>query len=120
MQKSSNSTTNITQNNSNSSLNMMINSKKKWFDILATDDESSMHSNRIESEKINSINSELMQQPLSSTSSTNTISNGQADFSLQQFHEDEVTHECSGVTLVQHPLSKSEVNITILHTETEL
>ena len=71
-----------------------------------------MMSNRIESEKINSINSDLMQQPLSSTSSTNTISNGQVDFSLQQYHEDEMSHEYSGVnTLIQHPLSKSEVKV---------
>lgn len=79
---------------------------KKWFDILATDDENC----QVSSEKINSMNSELMQQPLSSTSSTNTISGGVGDFSMHACQIGETSRNDSEYSvLTQHLLSKSEV-----------
>lgn len=82
---------------------------KKWFDILNNDNESNMV-NHTNSEKINSMNSDLLQNPLSSTSSTNTISGKQIDFSM---HNDEdltnMINYSSSSTLTQYPLAKSEL-----------
>ena len=75
-------------------------SNKKWFDILATDDESQLDFHN-HSEKINSIGSDLIQGPLSSNSSS-TLNGCQEDADLSHSHNKTIkSQESSGRNLTE-------------------
>ncbi len=85
---------------------------KKWFDILSADDENTCHS-----ERINSMNSEVMQQQI--LSSRSTISSGRGEFSLHQTSSMAGSHATNAdnsdeysMSLIQQPLSKSDLSDT--------
>jgi len=75
-------------------------SNKKWFDILATDDESQLDFHN-HSEKINSIGSDLIQGPLSSHSSS-TLNGCQEDNDLSHSQNKTIkSQESSGRNLTE-------------------